>query len=258
MGLVGTAGELVAPAADLVIHGAVQLALGAVGLAELFAQHVEHLMLQTLLPFLPRFIGGGLEALQLMRFEVFAALVKGGVVLRVGIEGIAEVGVHVDELAALLITQAAGLLRARVELNGERGGHFDGFAPARGLLAFGGDARGDFVVGKTMHKHARGLAGDAGLLLLKHILLDGFFESRLLGRESGDGGLEAADAFVDAFERGFLHAEVFHRLLVGRRGEEVPGLLQLAKFFAQFGQALDLIGTFRRGEAVEMAFSAAV
>ena len=101
--LVGTAGELVAPAADLVIHGAVQLALGTVGFGEFFAEHIENLVLQAILPLALGFEGGGLVALQFVGFEVFAALVVGFIVLGFSIESVAEIGVGGDEFLALHI-----------------------------------------------------------------------------------------------------------------------------------------------------------
>ena len=158
--------ELVAPAANVVIHRPVQLALGALGLVELFLQDIENLVLETILPFLARVLGSEGVFLQLVGFKLLATGFVACIFVILRIEGFCGFGMFFGEGVALDVALAAGHVGIVLAGPGDGLDRFEALLPFRKLRGHRGDHIGNLRIGHTGQGFAALLSPDEMFALL--------------------------------------------------------------------------------------------
>ena len=160
VGAVGGAADLIAPAADLAVHGAVEFAFGAFGVFEFFPDFVEDLVLETFFPFAAGLFGFVAEAREFLFSEFAFAAIVGGVVRVCGVEGGGGFRVEGSELETCVVAAAEEVGGVGFAASGEIGGDVGALTPRGVLGASGGETLIDIGGGGDGEAGAAGFAGD--------------------------------------------------------------------------------------------------
>ena len=160
VGAVCGAADLIAPAADFAVHGAIEFAFGAFGVFEFLADFVEDLVLETFFPFAAGFLGFVAEAWEFLFSEFAFASVVGGVVRVSGVEGGGGLGVEGSELETGVVAAAEEVSGVGFAASGEIGGDVGALTPCGVLGAGGGETLIDVCGGGNGEAGAAGFAGN--------------------------------------------------------------------------------------------------
>ena len=255
MSTVSAHGELIAPASDVVIHGAIEFALGALGFLQLLLQHIENLVLQPVLPIAAGVLGLLGETLQIVGAQLHAAGFVALVAVIIRIKGFRDLGMRFCQGATLNAPRGPCFVGVRQTAACGEGCGFNALRPF-GELRFGrAELLLDLRAEDTGQPSLTGMTGDQGFALLVFCTGDAILQFALFLMELRQSFIEAAHALHHAVELAFQHAQFLHRSFAFGRGQKLDGLIQHLRFLGRVGVAAQAAGAGWGAGVIQFPFA---